>query len=154
MDAWFQVQCMAFLWAGEGYQCGSVENVCVFSDVSLLCQGEEEVIQVFFLNKTIRVYYSKLHCIYQEARCHMLLQHNMEFLALPAEMTSVRFTLLALQKLYITHQVSVLAQLNFVNSKAGDFTVHNLWLWTSSGSWRDRKWICNPKQTFVIIKGF
>lgn len=145
MDAWFQVQCMAFLWAGEGYQCGSVENVCVFGDVSLLCQGEEEAIQVFFLNKTIRVYYSKLHCIYQEARCHMLLQHNMEFLALPAEMTSVCFTLLALQKLYITHQVSVLAQLNFVNSKAGDFMVHNLWLWTSSGSWRDIKWICNPK---------
>lgn len=100
-------------------------KMCVFSDVSLLCRGEEEVIQVFFLNKTIRVYYSKLHCVYQEARCHMLLQHNMDFLALPAEMTSVCFTLLALQKLYIT-QVSVLAQLNFVNSKAGDFMVHRL----------------------------
>lgn len=66
-------------------------KMCVFSDVSLLCRGEEEVIQVFFLNKTIRVYYSKLHCVYQEARCHMLLQHNMDFLALPAEMTSLLY---------------------------------------------------------------
>lgn len=72
-----------------------------------LCRREEEVIQTFFSNKIIRVYQSKLRCIYQEAHCHMLLQHNMEFLAAPQAMTSARLALLTLQEMSVlpSHQV-------------------------------------------------
>lgn len=123
---WLVLNTLCFLRAGKAYKCGgriagSVENqkpslfaivrvsvcVCVgmrvFVCVQYACVGlsadvgeEKGSDSKIFLKQNNWVYYSKLRCIYQEARRHMLLRNNMKFLARPHTMISACLLILTL----------------------------------------------------------